>query len=575
MARFQKSLDAISRLAAKGCSPSDVCTRTRNVKKQINPSVKAHLLRSALILLSLVTFNRDIFCQTPTPTASATPSPTGTECPRPTPGSCTSYEAESSSNTLEGSAIVLSCPTCSGGFKVAYVGSNSGTLQFNAVGAVASGNYTVTICYLNGDPVRYAYLSVNGSPGTPLSFPSTGSFDTLGSIQTTITLNTGCNTLKFYNPIVGSWAPDFDRIQFNCPTCALSTPTPTPTATPRPTPTPTPTPAPTPTPIPTPEGCYPNFTTAEGCNALLTLTTGSGNTALGWRALFVDTIGNFNTGVGGGALALNKMDSNTAVGAATLLLNSRGTQNTAVGTNALVFNGSGDVSGDANTAIGYSALMNNVTGGSNTAIGWEALTADVDAVNNVALGALPLSRNTSGNNNTTIGSPALENSVATSNHVAVGRMAGSGITIVDNNIIIGHHSGVHSRFGQEDNVCYIGNIYGANVDNSGQVARVVYVDPDGRLGTVPVATPTPAPPGGNRDKSSGGQPQAIPHAANQAMVNLEVQRLEATISQQHNQLEILTARIKEQIAQIQKINARLEMNKPASKVIVNKPKAVP
>jgi hypothetical protein len=69
--------------------------------------------------------------------------------------------------------------------------------------------------------VRYALLSVNGSPGTPLSFPSTGSFQTVGSIQTTITLNTGCNTLEFYNPIVGSWAPDFDRIQFNCPTSYL------------------------------------------------------------------------------------------------------------------------------------------------------------------------------------------------------------------------------------------------------------------------------------------------------------------------------------------------------------------
>ena len=228
---FQKGLDAISRFAAKGCSPDDVYTCTRDVKKQISPSVKAHLLRSALILLSLVTFNQDIFCQTPTPTATATPSPTATECPRPTPGSCTSYEAESSNNTLEGSAFVLSCPTCSDGFKVGYVGSNSGTLQFNGVGVVAPGNHTVTICYTNGDATRYALLSVNGGQGMPVSFPSTGSFQTVGSKQITITLNTGCNTLKFYNPIVGNWAPDFDRIQFNCPTCTVPTPTPTPTPT--------------------------------------------------------------------------------------------------------------------------------------------------------------------------------------------------------------------------------------------------------------------------------------------------------------------------------------------------------
>ena len=111
------------------------------------------------------------------------------------------------------------------------MGSNSGTLQFNDVGVVAPGNHTVTICYTNGDATRDALLSVNGGQGIPVSFPSTGSFQTVGSKQITITLNTGCNTLKFYNPIVGSWAPDFDRIQFNCPTCAVPTPTPTPTPT--------------------------------------------------------------------------------------------------------------------------------------------------------------------------------------------------------------------------------------------------------------------------------------------------------------------------------------------------------
>src|SRR6516164_8347673 len=71
---------------------------------------------------------------------------------------------------------------------------------------------------------------------------------------------------------------------------------------------------------PAPDGCYPNFTTAEGCDALSLLTNGAGNTALGWFALFSDTTGSFNTGVGGGALTLNNGDSNTAVGAAALLL---------------------------------------------------------------------------------------------------------------------------------------------------------------------------------------------------------------------------------------------------------------
>src|SRR5438034_1241761 len=66
---------------------------------------------------------------------------------------------------------------------------------------------------------------------------------------------------------------------------------------------------------PAPDGCSPNFTTAEGCDALNSLTTGAGNTALGWRSLFSDTTGSFNTGVGAGALVLNSGTSNTAVGA--------------------------------------------------------------------------------------------------------------------------------------------------------------------------------------------------------------------------------------------------------------------
>jgi hypothetical protein len=198
-----------------------------------------------------VMLNQDIFCQqaTPSPTATGTPtpSPTATGTPTPSPTAtgtptpaCASYEAES--GTLAGSAVVQSCPTCSGGHKVGYVGNNSGTLQFNGVSANATGRYVVTIWYTNGDAVRYALLSVNGSPGTPVSFPSTGSFQTVGSIQRTITLNFGSNTLKFDNPISGNWAPDFDRLGVNCTITPTPIPSPTPTATPTATPTPSVTP---------------------------------------------------------------------------------------------------------------------------------------------------------------------------------------------------------------------------------------------------------------------------------------------------------------------------------------------
>jgi hypothetical protein len=132
---------------------------------------------------------------------------------------CPSYEAESvPPNIITGGAGIQSCPTCSGGADVGYVGNNSGTLQFNGVTANTTHSYVVTIWYTNGDATaRYALLSVNGGPGIPVTFPSTGSFQTLGSVQRTVTLNAGSdNTLMFSNPIVGNWAPDFDRIVVNC-----------------------------------------------------------------------------------------------------------------------------------------------------------------------------------------------------------------------------------------------------------------------------------------------------------------------------------------------------------------------
>ena len=86
---------------------------------------------------------------------------------------------------------------------------------------------------------------------------------------------------------------------------------------------------------PPPDGCYSQFNTAEGCQALQFLTSGAGNTGLGWRSLYATAAGSFNTGVGAGALVLNTDNGNTAVGAVALLLNTSGTDNTAVGTGAL------------------------------------------------------------------------------------------------------------------------------------------------------------------------------------------------------------------------------------------------
>jgi len=103
---------------------------------------------------------------------------------------------------------------------------------------------------------------------------------------------------------------------------------------------------------PPPGGGYPGGNTAEGQNALLSLTSGTYNTAVGLFSLGSNTIGKFNTATGAGALLVSTADNNTATGAGALLSNS---------------------TGDRNTADGTFVLFNNTTGNSNTAQGWRAL----------------------------------------------------------------------------------------------------------------------------------------------------------------------------------------------------------
>ena len=51
----------------------------------------------------------------------------------------------------------------------------------------------------------------------------------------------------------------------------------------------------------------------------------------------------------------------------------------------------------------------------------------------------------------------------------------------------------------------------------------------------------------------------------------KVEQLQATVAQQQKGMDVLTAQLKEQAAQIQKVNSQLEMSKPAAKVVVNQP----
>src|SRR5947199_224871 len=99
---------------------------------------------------------------------------------------------------------------------------------------------------------------------------------------------------------------------------------------------------------PAPDGGYANANTAEGTNALFSLTTGLANTAIGYQALYHNTTGT----------------TNTAIGFDALYANSVGGKNTATGYYALKNN-----TGSNNIGFGYNAGDNLTTGSGNIDIG--------------------------------------------------------------------------------------------------------------------------------------------------------------------------------------------------------------
>jgi len=203
---------------------------------------------------------------------------------------------------------------------------------------------------------------------------------------------------------------------------------------------------------PVPDGAYPHYTTAEGQNALLHLTTGIGNTAVGALSLTSDTTGSYNVAVGAGALVLNTASNNTAVGAAALLLNTTGNDNTANGVDALAHNDTGA----QNTANGAFALFHNTTGSTNTANGDGSLTNNTTGSFNTASGVNALLFNASGSGNTAIGQTALFNNIIGDSNTALGDGAGFNAT-GSGNVYIG--AGMGGVAG-ENNACYIASIFG-------------------------------------------------------------------------------------------------------------------
>jgi hypothetical protein len=357
-------------------------------------------------------------------------------------------------------------------------------------------------------------------------------------------------------------------------------------------------------PPPAPDGGYPGGNTAEGDNALFNVSTGVGinNTAVGANALRDDTTGAYNVAVGSGALANNTTGNfNMAIGAGALLnntanfnlaigyrvgfMNTTGNHLTGIGAAAMRNN----TTAGFNTAIGADALRENTTSGLNVAVGDSALTlfnGGVDA-GNTALGSIALTALTSGIQNTAVGRRALESLAAGNNNTAVGWRSGDSAATGDSGVFIGSdagfnvttgsniiaigafQTGIDNPLGQLNNSCYIANIAGQPISAVNFVG-VVGVDSSGKLGTFSVDA------NGNRVPLSSlqGNPQAVPESQfpqtkQEAMLNRKVEKLQAAVTQQQQEIGSLKAQLKEQAAQIQKVSAQVEMSKSAAKVVNN------
>jgi hypothetical protein len=360
---------------------------------------------------------------------------------------------------------------------------------------------------------------------------------------------------------------------------------------------------------PPPDGGYPGGNTAEGTNALLSRTTGIYNTGIGIYSLLSLTGGSFCTGVGAGTLLANTADQNTATGAGALLGNTTGFNNTATGAFALF----GNTEGSSNTATGNSALQSNTSGANNTAIGAGALLS-----------------NTTGFNNNAVGTSALEDNSTGSNNTSLGDRAGGSVTTASNVICIG--ASVFGE--DVSDSCYIGSIFGqvssggagVFINSAGKLGTATSsrrfkdgikpmdkasevilalkpvtfrykkgIDPQGspQFGLVAEEVEAVNPDLVVRDKQ--GKVNTVRYdqvnamllneflkehkkveemnskvAKQEAIIAQQQREFRATATRQENEIQALTANLKEQAAQIQKVNSQIEVSKLATQMVNNR-----
>src|SRR5438552_2946516 len=310
-------------------------------------------------------------------------------------------------------------------------------------------------------------------------------------------------------------------------------------------------------------------------------TTGSKNTAIGDVALYRNTTGYGNAASGANALQENTIGSNnTANGAFALFNNTTSSDNTATGFQALFSN----TTGRNNTANGYNALYNNTTGGSNITLGFQA--------------GLNL---TTGNSNIDIGNVGV---AGESKRIRIGTagaqtktfIAGiSGATVASGvGVIVGSNGQLGTVVSSERFKEAI-----KPMDKASEAILALKpvtfrykqeLDPEGisQFGLVAEDVEKVNPALVARDDQ--GKVYTVRYEAVNAMLlneflkeHRKVQEQGATIAQlksaaakqeataalQQQEIKALTASLKEQASQIQKVSAQLEVSKTAPQTVLN------
>ena len=275
--------------------------------------------------------------------------------------------------------------------------------------------------------------------------------------------------------------------------------------------------------VPAPDGGYPGANTAEGTNALFSLTTGIHNTADGFAALSRTTTGQHNTATGDEALGSN-------------------------------------TTGSFNTADGAHALENN-TGTGNTALGFAAGANVTTATNVICLGAGVLGANE--NNSCFIGNVFNQTS------------PGGTAVFVDSSGKLGTITSSR-RFKEEIEPMaqaseglfalkpvtfrYKKGIDPQRIPQFGLVAEdVEAVNPDLVV------------------RDDEGKVNTVRYDAVNAMLlneflkeHRKVEELSSIVAEQRKEINALASAVKEEAAQVQKVSAQVELSKTEPQMVVNK-----